>query len=268
MNYVTSRDGTEIAFQRSGTGPPLILVHGTSATHARWRPVLPAFEERFTVFAIDRRGRGESADADDYQVEREFEDVAAVVDALDEPVNLLGHSYGAICAVEAARLTENVRKLVLYEPPVPIAGVPLGDDAVIERLQVLLDEDDQEAVVTTFFREVVRMPNAELGMFKASPAWPARVAAAHTLPRELRGQRGYRFAAERFAELCVPTLLLLGGDSPRAFELAAHLLDEALADSRIVVMPGQQHIAIDTAPELFVREVVAFLDEPVPARAS
>lgn len=265
METITSRDGTAIAYQRSGAGPPLILVHGTSATHTRWRPVLPAFEERFTVYAVDRRGRGGSGDADDYAIEREFEDVAAVIDAIDEPVNLLGHSYGAICALEAARLTGNVRKLVLYEPPVPIAGAPLGDDTVIDRLQALLDEGDPELVVTTFFREVVGMPEAELSMFKASPAWPARVAAAHTLPRELWGQRSYRFESERFAALQVPTLLLLGGDSPRAMGLATRLIDGTLPNSRIAVMPGEQHIAIDTAPELFAREVLAFLEEPVRA---
>lgn len=265
MDTVTSKDGTAIAYQRSGTGPPLILVHGTSASHTRWRPVLPAFEERFTVYAVDRRGRGESGDAHDYAIEREFEDVEAVIDAAGDPVHLLGHSYGAICALEAALLTSNVRKLVLYEPPIPMADAPLGDDAVIERLQALLDEDDREAVVATFFREVVGMPEADLAMFRASPAWPARVAAAHTLPRELRSQRGYRFVAERFADFQIPTLLLLGGDSPRAFQLAGRQVDEALPNSRIGVMPGQQHIAMDTAPDLFVREVLAFLEEPARA---
>lgn len=262
MDTVISSDGTAIAFQRSGAGPPLVLVHGTSASHTRWRPVLPALEEHFTVWALDRRGRGDSGDASEYAIEREFEDVAAVLNAVGEPVYLLGHSYGAICALEAARLTGNVRKLVLYEPPIPIADAQLGDDAVIGRLQALLDEGDREAVVTTFFREVVGMPDAELSMFKASPAWSARVAAAHTLPRELWGLRAYRFAAERFADFQTPTLLLLGGDSPRGVERAARLVDEALPAGRIVVMPGQQHIAMDTAPDLFTHEVLAFLEEP------
>src|SRR5918998_6394003 len=119
---VTSEDGTRIAGWRSGEGPPLVLVHGTAADHSRWKPVLPAFEERFTVYAVDRRGRGDSGDAEDYAIEREFEDVAAVVDTIGEPANLLGHSYGALCALEAALLTPNVRKLVLYEPPMEVTG--------------------------------------------------------------------------------------------------------------------------------------------------
>ena len=78
----TSNDGTPIAYRRSGEGPPLVLVHGAAADHGRWRPVLPAFEERFTVYATDRRGRGGSGDGDDYAIEREFEDVAAVVKSI------------------------------------------------------------------------------------------------------------------------------------------------------------------------------------------
>src|SRR3712207_6694772 len=131
----TSKDGTPIAYWRSGEGPPLVLVHGTAADHGRWRPVLPAFEERFAVCAVDRRGRGGSGDSEDYAIEREFEDVAAVVDSLGEPAFLVGHSYGALCALEAALLTPNVRKMVLYEPPMdasgggvnpPGGGAPLG----------------------------------------------------------------------------------------------------------------------------------------------
>jgi pimeloyl-ACP methyl ester carboxylesterase len=113
QEIVTSNDGTSIACFRSGEGPPLVLIHGTAADHGRWRPVLPAFEERFPVCAVDRRGRGGSGDSDDYAIGREFEDVAAVVDSLGEPVNLLGHSYGALCALETALLARNVRKLVL-----------------------------------------------------------------------------------------------------------------------------------------------------------
>ena len=113
---VTTESGTPLAYWRSGKGPPLVLVHGTAADHSRWRPVLPALEERFTVYAIDRRGRGGSGDSDDYAVEREFEDVAAVVDSLGEPVNLLGHSYGGLVALEAALLTRNVRKTRAVRP--------------------------------------------------------------------------------------------------------------------------------------------------------
>jgi pimeloyl-ACP methyl ester carboxylesterase len=120
---VISSDGTHTGYWRTGEGPPLVLVHGTSADHTRWDPVLPALEEHFTVYAVDRRGRGESGDAAEYPLEREVEDVVAVVDSIGAPASLLGHSYGAICSLEASRLSARVRRFVLYEPPLPTSMV-------------------------------------------------------------------------------------------------------------------------------------------------
>src|SRR5262245_54898114 len=134
MLTITSVDNTAIAFARSGAGPPLVLVHGTTADHTRWKPLLPRLEADFTVYAVDRRGRGGSADALDYFIEREFDDIATVVDAIGEPVLLLGHSYGAICSLEASLRTRNVRKLVLYEPPIRTAG-SLYPPRIVVRLQ-------------------------------------------------------------------------------------------------------------------------------------
>ena len=259
MEKVISKDGTLIAYQRSGTGAPLVLIHGTSASHARWKPVLPALETHFTVYAVDRRGRGESGDALTYAVQREFEDVAAVVNSIGGGVHLLGHSFGAICSLEATLLTPHVHKLILYEPMI---GVPIYPEGIIDQLQALLDAGDRDRVVTTFMREVVRMPPHELELFKASPAFPARVAAAHTLPRELRTAEQYRLARARLEAVGFPTLLLLGGDSPAFFKAGIEAVQAALPNSRIVVLPGQQHIAMDTAPELFVRAVSAFLSQP------
>ena len=119
MEYVTSKDGISIAYERRGKGQPLVLIHGTAADHTRWEPVLPGLEKQFTVYAVDRRGRGQSGDGDSYAIELEYEDVAAVVDSVPGPVDLLGHSYGAICSLEASLKTSNLRKLVLYEPPIP-----------------------------------------------------------------------------------------------------------------------------------------------------
>jgi pimeloyl-ACP methyl ester carboxylesterase len=258
MMTVKSKDGTPIAYARSGDGPPLVVVHGTTADHTRWAPILPELEKHFTVYAVDRRGRGGSGDAASYAIEREFEDVAAVVDSVGHPVYLLGHSYGAICSLEAATRTKSIRKLVLYEPPIP-TGVLMYPPGSIDRLQTLLEAGDREGVVTTFFGVVNRMPEAELEMLQSLPNWPARVAAAHTIPRELRADEGYRFEASRFSGLRVPTLLLLGGDSPPFFRSAIEAVHGAVAGSTIVVMPGQRHTAMNTAPALFLRDVLAFL---------
>lgn len=134
----TSTDGTTITYQRSGLGTPLVLVHGTAADHRRWAPVLPSFEQRFTVCAVDRRGRGSSGDTAGYSVEREFDDVAAVVESLGEQVHLLGHSYGALCALEAALRTPDVRSLTLYEPGIEVGGEEIHPSATIGRVEALL----------------------------------------------------------------------------------------------------------------------------------
>ena len=257
----TSKDGTRIAYWRSGSGPPLVLVHGTTADHTRWAGLLPALEGHFTIYAMDRRGRGGSGEAADYAVQREFEDVAAVVDAIGEPVLLLGHSFGAICALEASLLTDRVRRLILYEPPIPIDGAPMYPPGVPERIQALVDAGDPEAGLEAFFREVVRMPDEELRAYRTLPAWKVRVTLAPTIPREMVIERSYSFQPERFAAFSIPTLLLAGGDSPPAFGRIVDVLDAALPDSRIVVMPGQRHVAMDSAPELFLGEVKKFFAE-------
>lgn len=256
---VSSKDATPIAYWRSGEGPPLVLVHGTTADHSRWTPVLPALEEHFTVYAVDRRGRGGSGDSEEYALEREFEDIAAVVDSIGEPANLLGHSGGALFALEAALLTRNVRKLVLYEPPIEVTGEKIIPPGVVDRLEALLGADDRDAVVATVAREVAGVPPEGVEHMRSLPVWEARVAAAHTIPRELRAGATYRFDPERFGDLEVPTLVLLGGDSPAAFQEAGKAVAEALPNSRIVVMPGQGHVAMDTGTELFTTEVLRFL---------
>jgi pimeloyl-ACP methyl ester carboxylesterase len=258
MQTITSNDGTRIAYWRGGSGPPMVLVHGTTADHTRWARVLPDLERHYTVYAVDRRGRGGSGDAAAYSLEREFEDVAAVVNSIREPVVLLGHSYGAICSLEAARLTRNVRALILYEPPLPLGG-PVYPRGVAERVRALVDRGELEAALETFFKEVVRMPDHELARFRALPVWSVRVKLAPTIPRELELDRGYRFQPDRFAALRIPTLLLLGGDSPPLFREAVAAVQAAVPGSRIVILQGQQHAAMDMAPQLFVDEVLKFL---------
>ena len=108
MEFIKSRDGTLIAYEKTGEGPPMVLVHGGTVDHTGWKLVLPKLAKHLTTYAIDRRGRGKSDDSSDYRLELEFEDVAAVVDMIDEPVILLGHSSGGFISLEAALRTENL----------------------------------------------------------------------------------------------------------------------------------------------------------------
>jgi pimeloyl-ACP methyl ester carboxylesterase len=258
MEEVFSRDGTPIAYECSGSGPPLVLVHGTTANHERWRPIQGPLERHFTLYAIDRRGYGGSGDAEPYAIEREFEDIAALVDAIGEPVNLLGHSYGALCALGATLLTSNLRKLVLYEPAIS-TGARMYPREVVDRMQALLDAGDRDGVVTTMFRDLAGMSPAEIERLRAQPFWQVRVAAAHLILRETYAEEGYRLDPAKFKKIRVPTLLLLGGDSPALFRTSTKAANRALPNSRVIVLKGQQHIAMNTAPELFLREVTNFL---------
>lgn len=262
METVTAPDGTAIAYERSGSGPPLVLVHGTTADHARWEPVRSALAERLTVYAIDRRGRGESGDAEDYAIEREAEDVVAVVQSIDGPVSLLGHSYGAIVTLEAALHLDDLRALVLYEPPLPVGDHDPDSADALAAMAALVDAGERERALVTFLRDVANVPEAEVDALRAAPNWPARVAAVHTALREERARKAYAFDAARVAALATPTLLLVGGASAPFYGDGIAVLHDALPNGRVAVLEGQAHAAMSTAPALFVDEVLAFVLDP------
>lgn len=249
-----------------------MLVHGTTADHTRWRPLLPYLEPHVTVHAMDRRGRGASGDGPEYSLAREHEDVAAVVDAVAQasgsPVDVLGHSHGGICAFGATELTSNIRRLVLYEGwPVPhpeLLALPPGTE---QRMDALLGEGRREAALEVLFREVVQMPEEEFRVYRSLPAWQARIAAAHTITREVRAGLGAVLDPARAANVTVPTLLLVGSDSPEEMKGGYDALAAALPDARVVLLEGQQHVAMDFIPEEFARHVLAFLrDETGPTK--
>ena len=177
-----SRDGTPIGFWRSGQGPALVLVHGTTADHTRWETVLPLLEPHVTVYAMDRRGRGASGDGSVYTLEAEAADVAAVVDAVAEstggPADVLGHSYGALCTLEATALTAGMRRLVLYEPPLGAVTPP----GFADRVDDLVARGRPDEAVTTLL-QFIGMSAEQLTLAKSLPSWRGRVAAAYTIGR-------------------------------------------------------------------------------------
>lgn len=258
IKTVTSADGTLIAYEQGGSGPHLVLVHGTTANRARFASIRPRLEEQFTVTTMDRRGCGDSGDNPEYAIDREFEDVVAVVNAVGAPVLLFGHSYGALCALGAAMRTDKLSGLILYEPWIISGGESLYSPGQLERLDALLAEGDREGIVKTMFAEIVGMPPHEMGLLTSSPSWPGRVAAAHTIPREARAEESYRLPADQVAKLSIPVLLLLGGDSPPLAGRVNAMLEKTLPNARTVVMPGQQHIAMDTGPDLLISAVLDF----------
>jgi pimeloyl-ACP methyl ester carboxylesterase len=181
-----------------------------------------------------------------------------VINAIGDPVFILGHSYGAICCLEASLQTDKIRRMILYEPPIP-TGIPMYPPDFPEQMQALIDSSELEAALELFMRKIVKMPEHELNAYRQLPMWRVRISLAPTIPREMAIDRTYIFNPDQFANLHVPTLLLLGGDSPPLFRQAIEIVDTALPNSRVVILPGQQHIAMDTNPDLFVGEVLRFL---------
>jgi pimeloyl-ACP methyl ester carboxylesterase len=261
MRKITSNDGAPIARYASGSGPALLLIHGSLSEHTRWQPILSLLSQKFTVYTMDRRGRCESGDRPDYAIQCEFDDIAAVARSIAGPINLVAHSYGAVCALEAALQLEQLHKLVLYEPPIQI-GIRFQPPGVIDHIQAALDAGDREQAVSLFATEVLRMKPGDLERFRTLPAWQRSISTVHTLPREMIAVEAYQFEPARFNDFSVPTLLLLGEQSPPFFARVIEALSAVLPDSRVVVLPGQQHAAMDTAPQLFVAEVVGFLSSP------
>ena len=264
IETVTSSDGTEIAYKRTGNGPPLVLVHGGGVSdHRRWKigDVLHHLAEHATVYALDRRGRGESGDGDEYSMDREVGDVVAVVESIGEPVTLLGHSYGANLSLEASLVIDSLSGLVLYEPGIPVGEHEIGDPEAIARMNELLADGRNEDALEVMLRDIAGLTLDEIDGFRADPGWDDRVAGAHTLPREELACSEHELRPDRLTEMTTSTLLLSGGESPLKYKDAVNAIDEALPNSRVVTFEGEQHVAMNTSPELFVDEVLSFLRE-------
>ena len=234
-------------------GPPLVLVHGATADHTRWAPVMAALEERFTVLAVDRRGRGRSGDATCYAIEREYEDVATVVEWAGGSVSVLGHSYGGICALEAALLTEGIGRLVLYEAPVGFLQTP---PHVVHRLQALLDADERdELLVPSCGKSPACPPSRSTSCGRCRPGRPAS-------PRRTRfPERSVRIGNTSSTPIasghCTYRRCCSRRRQPRRVRGGRRGTVLGPARRRVAVMPGQRHAAMDTGTELFVAEVLA-----------
>lgn len=264
ITRVRCSDDTEIAVFVSGSGRPLVVVPGTTSDHTTWRFALPYLERHLAVHAVDRRGRGESGDGPDYSIAQEYADVADVVDAAaaaaGSPVDLLGHSFGGNVAFGAATLTINIRRLVLYEGwPAPDVAHRALPAEVMARMKTLLSEGRPEQMLETFYREIVKLREQEISDIKAASTWPARVAAASTVPRELLAFADQAFDPAWAARIRVPVLLLVGGKSPPEIKADPEVVAAALPDARIQVLEGQAHMAHLNDPETFAGHVLTFL---------
>lgn len=260
VDHVVAPDGTRIGFRRIGRGRPLVLVHGTSSNHLRWLGLADRLSRGRQLVVMDRRGRGMSGDAQTYDIAREFEDVAAVVAAAGTEVDLLGHSFGALCAIEAARLTGAIRRMILYEPAFGIEGYPIYEDDAEAVLSRLLVEEGPEAMLLAFLTDVVGMTSESVdAMRRDASSWAGRVDAAPTVLREMV-DGSYPFRPARYSTLKMPCLLLMGSESAPALRVGCERLSEVLPGARLHEFAGQGHVAMLTAPDMFCTSVENFLD--------
>lgn len=256
LTTVRSKDGTLIAVECAGSGPGLVIVHGGTGDRTRWTPLFPLLASSFRVCAMDRRGHGASGDSPNYSLQREAEDVATVANSQLGKVFVLGHSYGAVCALEAAFLTHRISKLILYEPPLQ----ELDHSAVLARMERMIEEGNREQALVTFLREIVMISPSEIVAMKARPSWPGLLASIGSSIRQGRALAAYRFDPKRMRTLNVPTLLLTGSETASSqLKQAIKGLLDSLPDRSLFVFEGQQHNAMDTVPRQFAETVRSFL---------
>jgi pimeloyl-ACP methyl ester carboxylesterase len=268
---IASADGVMIAVFGSGSGPPLVLVHGATADHTTWRTCGPLLADHHALHAIDRRGRGASGDGrprEPYAIEREFDDLRAVVDAVaaeaGTPVDVVGHSYGGRIGLGAALRTANLRRLVCYEgaPPAEGHGYQDADTGTVRRVERLVAAGDRDEALATFMRDIVGMPEPELAAFRADPIWPRRAAAIDTTIRELHAETSPAASLAALGAVRQPVLQILGGASTAPFAEATAALDARLRNGRVVTIAGARHAAHHTHAPAFVAAIEAFFGDP------
>ena len=254
MSTVTSADGTRIAYDRIGEGPPVILVAGATQYRAADQ-TSPELARRLAdgghaVINYDRRGRGESGDTLPYAPEREIEDLAALVAEAGGGASLFGMSSGAVLAAEAAARGVAITKLVMYEPPCkvdetgPYPGTRKEFDAYLATLDAATAAG-RPGDAMEHFLEMVGMSKEEVEAFRGTPAWPAFEAVGHTIAYDGRIMEpfslGEPIPAGRWAAALQPTLVLDGGDSPEWMRNAAAAVAAALPNAKARTLPGQTH---------------------------
>jgi pimeloyl-ACP methyl ester carboxylesterase len=253
MNQVTSGDGTTIAFDRLGEGPPVILVCGGSTDRTSNTPLAALLAEQFTVFNYDRRGRGDSGDTPPYAVEREIEDIDAVIEAAGGSAFLYGTSSGAALVLATAASGLDVKKLALWEPPYILdeSSRPPADQ--VERYNEMITEGRRGDAVEFFMAKVVGLPPEFVAYARTQPFWQAQEAIAHTLAYDATIMGDYSLPTERAAAVSAPTIVIVGGASPPFLRETAQALTEAIPDARARTLEGQDHnVAADAIAPVLV----------------
>ncbi len=256
MKKVISKDGTPIAYDLSGKGPAVVLVCGGSVDHTSNAPLAALLAEHFTMFNYHRRGRGDSGDTPPYAVEREVEDIEAVLAAAGGSAYLYGTSSGAALALEAARRLPGITKLALWEPPYSAdASRPRPPADTAKTFTELVLAGRRGDAVEFFMAKVVGLPPDFVAFARTQPWWGAQEALAHTLAYDATIMGDYVVPAERVAAVRAPTIVITGGASFPFMHETADMLVSLLPDGRRRTLEGQQH---NVAPEAIAPVLVEF----------
>ncbi|MGH2573805.1 MAG: alpha/beta fold hydrolase [Actinomycetota bacterium] len=241
METVRSRDGTTIAFDRHGQGPPVVLVSGGSVDRTPNAALAEELASDFTVLNYDRRGRGPSADTPPYAIEREIDDIEAVIEAARGEVGLYGSSSGAVLAMYSAEAGLPIAKLAMWEPPFIPEGFPAPPEDQVEQYERMVAEGRRGDAVEYFMSKVVGLPPEFVEGAKQQPFWAATEALAHTLAYDARIMSDYRIPVDRAASVKIPTLVIAGGaDMPWMRDTAAALAG-TLPHGETRFLEGQGH---------------------------
>ena len=248
MNTVRSKDGTTIAFDRSGSGPALILVAGAMSTRRSAADVASRLASSFTVYGYDRRGRGDSGDTMPYAVEREIEDLAALIAEAGGSAFVMGKSSGAILALDAAAHGLAITKLAVYEPPLIVdKDGPLLPAGFADHLAQLASSGHGGDAVQAFMTTALGMPAEVVSAMRQSPDWAGLEALATTLAYDMTisdpVETGSRQPLARWASVMLPVLVMDGGASPAWMRNGARALAETLPNSTHLTLEGQTHAA-------------------------
>jgi pimeloyl-ACP methyl ester carboxylesterase len=242
VEKVFSADGTAIAYEKWGAGPPLVLVSGALGDRMSSAPLAELLRGDFTVYAHDRRGRGSSGDTAPYAVEREIEDLAALIGAAGGSAAVYGISSGAILTLEAAARGLPITRAAVYEPPYVVGGdrIPLTPD-LAARLSALVSSGARGDAVALFMTEAVEIPADMVGQLRDTPFWPRLEELAHTLPYDIAIADEGRLPVERLAGIGIPVLAMDGTISPQWARNSVQAVADAVQAGRRVSLEGQNH---------------------------
>lgn len=255
---VHSADGTRIGYRRLGSGPALLFVHGSVSTHTDWMRVAKLLAPRYTCYAIDRRGRAHSGNGRlPYSLEREYEDIEAMMTQTGPLAALIGHSYGAVCTLGAA-LRHPVPRLVVYEPPLPVGGLIAGE--FLRPYARAIAEGDADKALEIGLSHFTRLPAHIIALMRRSKAWPRLRTLAPSWTCELQAMDEADPSVERYAAITCPVLMLVGSISPEhPMHDASRALAQVLPSARVETIEGHGHMAMRDAPEVVARLIADFL---------